>query len=97
MGVLPVLEKNSKPQACQGNKDLPADYMSDYSVMGLMVSRLDDALRILKEKMFEVQKKTDGFEITIDSPGRVSEIAGLLQQNNIDCTMTDIVDQVYQG
>lgn len=80
-----------------GNKNLPANYMSDYSVMGLVVGRLDAALRILKEKKYAVQKKSDGFEITIDSAGRMSEIVNLLHQNGIDYALTDIVDQVYQG
>ena len=73
MGVLPILQKNSNQRACLGNKNLPANYMSDYSVMGLVVGRLDAALRILKEKKYEVRKKSDGFEITIDSKiGRAS-------------------------
>ena len=76
---------------------MPANYMSDYSVMGLVVGRLDAALRVLKEKKFKIQKKADGFEITIDDAGRMSEIVSLLQQNSIDYAMTDIVDQVYQG
>ena len=80
-----------------GNKNLPANYNSDYSVMALVVGRLDAALRVLKEKKFEVRQKSDGFQITIDGAGRISEIATLLQQNSIDYSMADIVDQVYQG
>ena len=80
-----------------GNKNLPANYMSDYSVMALVVDRLDAALRVLKEKKFEVQEKAHGFEITIDGAGRMPEIVSLLQQNSIDYAMADIVDQVYQG
>jgi hypothetical protein len=97
MIVLPILHKNSKQRACLGNNNLPANYMSDYSVLGLVVGRLDAALRVLKEKKFEIQKNADGFEITIDGAGRMSEIVSLLQQNNIDYAMADIVDQVYQG
>jgi hypothetical protein len=97
MVVLPILHKNSKQRACLGNKNLPADYMADYSVMGLVVDQLDAALRVLKEKKFEVRQKEDGFHITIDGAGRIAEIAGLLQKNSIDTAMADIADQVYQG
>jgi len=76
---------------------LPANYMSDYSVMGLVVGRLDAALRVLKKRKFKIQEKVDGFEITIDGAGRMSEIANLLHQSGIDYTLADIVDQVYQG
>jgi len=97
MGTLPILQKNHHQRTWPGNKNLPANYMSDYSVMGLVVDRLDAALGILKEKKFEVKKNSDGFKITIDGAGRMSEIAKLLHQNNIDYTLGDIVDQVYQG
>jgi len=97
MGVLPILQKNSNQRTCLGNQNLPANYMADYSVMGLVVGRLDAALQVLKEKEFQIQKNADGFEITIDGAGRMSEIASLLQQNSIDYALTDIVDQVYQG
>ena len=97
MVVLPILHKNSKQRACLENRNLPANYMSDYSVMGLVVGRLDAALRVLKKKKFKIQEKTDGFEITIDSAGRMPEIADLLHQSGIDYTLADIVDQVYQG
>ena len=97
MGVLPLLEKNSNQRACLGNKNLPADYMADYFVMGLVVDQLDAALRVLKEKKFEVRQKGQCFHITIDSAGRIAEIAGLLQKSRIDTAMADIADQVYQG
>jgi hypothetical protein len=97
MGVLPILQKNSNQRAWLGNKNLPANYMSDYSVMALVVGRLDAALRVLKEKKFEVQEKADGFEIAIDRAGRMAEIGDLLHQSGIDYTLADIVDQVYQG
>ena len=65
--------------------------------MGLVVGRLDAAMRVLKEKKFEVRQKADGFQITMDGAGRISEITTLLQQNSIDYAMADIADQVYQG
>ena len=50
MGALPILQKNQNQRACLENENLPANYMSDYSVLGLVVDRLDAVLRILKEK-----------------------------------------------
>ncbi len=97
MGVLPLLEKNSKQRICLGHKTLPANYMGDYSVMGLLVGRMEAVLRILKDKKFNVRKNADVYEITIDSASRIVELISLLQRNRIDYTMADIVDQVYQG
>lgn len=97
MGVLPLLDKNSKQRTCLGNQNLPANYMEDYSVMGLVVGRVEAVLRILKEKKFDVRKSADGFEIAFDGAGRISELVSVLQQNKIDYTLADIADQVYQG
>lgn len=97
MGVLPILQKNQKQWNCLGIENLPTNYMSDYSVLGLMVDRLDTVLQLLMDKKYEVQKKADGFEITIDGAGRMSEIVSLFQQNSIDYAVADLVDQVYQG
>jgi hypothetical protein len=97
MGVLPLLDKNSKQRICLGNQNMPANYMEDYSVIALVVSRLEAVLRILKEKRFDVRKNGDGFEIAFDGTSRISELVNLLQQNKIDYTLADIADQVYQG
>jgi hypothetical protein len=71
--------------------------MEDYSVMGLLVDRVDAVLPILREKKFDVRTNEGGFEISIDGAGSISELVNLLQQNRIDYTIADIVDQVYQG
>ena len=97
MGVLPLIEKNSKQRLCLGNKDLPANYMADFSVMGLVVEQVEAVLRILKDKKFDVRKNAQDFEIAFDGAGQITELVNLLQQNRIDYTLADIVDQVYQG
>jgi hypothetical protein len=97
MGVLPLLEKNSKQRTCLGNNNMPANYMEDYSVMGLVVGSVEAVLRILKGKKFDVRKNGDGFEIAFVGTGRISELVNLLKQNKIDYTMADIADQIYQG
>jgi len=97
MVVLPILQKNNQQQPCQETHRLPLNYMSDYSVLGLVVDRLDAALRILKEKEFEVQERKDGWRIGVDGAGRLSEITDLFQRNDIDYTLSDVVEEVYQG
>ena len=97
MGFLPLIDKNSKQRSCLGNQNLPANYMEDYSVIALVVSRLEAVLRILKDKKFDVRQNANGFEIAFDGAGQITELVKLLQQNRIDCTLADIADQVYQG
>ena len=97
MGSLAILEKNQKLRACLKNKNLPANYMADFTVLGLVVKRLGTALQILEEKKFEIHKTPDGCHITIEGAGRMAEIVDLMHQNGIDCALADIADQVYQG
>jgi hypothetical protein len=97
MGTLPVLQKIQKQQTCPMDSNLPTNYMSDYSVLGLVVDRLDRALQLLKENKFEVQEKGDGFKLAIDGVSRMSDLFTVLNQSDIEYALTDIVDQIYQG
>ncbi|UCD80371.1 MAG: hypothetical protein JSW26_02765 [Desulfobacterales bacterium] len=79
------------------NDALPDFYMSDYSVIGLLVDNLDKAHQVLEDHKFEVMNKSDHLEVSIDRADQMYEIANLLDQNGIDCGVADIIDQVYQG
>ena len=97
MRSLPIVEKSQKQRACLQNKNLPANYMAGFTVLGLVVDRLGAALRILEEKKFAIRKCPDGYHLNIEAAGRIPEIADWLGQSGIDCALADIVDQVYQG
>ena len=97
MGFLPVLQQGRDAPVCISNDDLPDFYMTDYSLLGLLVASLDRAYQVLEDKEFAVHKKSDHLEVNIDSAAQMSEIVNLLSQNGIECGITDIVDQVYQG
>jgi hypothetical protein len=91
------MAKNQKLRACLKNRNLPANYMSDFTVLGFLVDRLETALGILKEHNFEVHKNRDGIEVHIEAAGRMTEIADVLSRGGIDFALADIADQVYQG
>jgi len=101
MGKLPILPKDmnhsANKQSYPANNSLPTDYMSDYSVLGLTVSSFQEATRILEENNFSVIKRSAGIEVTIDNTAHVQEIIRTLHRHGVDCGITDIVDQVYQG
>ena len=97
MGALPILQSGSHQPVCVTNDALPAFYMSDYSVLGLKVARLDKAHRVLSENNFKVVHKSDHLQVTIDGAARIEAILNLFNQSGLDCTVADIIDQVYQG
>ena len=97
MSALPVLQQCRYVPVCLSNEDLPNFYMEDYSVLGLLVTNLDRACRVLVHKNYAVCKKSDHLKVEFDGVDQISEIIDLLIQNGIDCGIADIVDQVYQG
>jgi len=97
MITLPILAKNQKLRVCLKNMNLPANYMSDFTVLGFVVDRLDAALGILEKHNFEVLRNRDGFQVNFEGAGRLPQIADVLNREGIDFALADIVDQVYQG
>ena len=97
MGVLPVLQQGRDVPVCLSNAELPDFYMEDYSVLGLLVTNRDRAHRVLAGQQFAVHQSPDHLKVKIDRTNQLPEIVNLLSRNGIDCTVADIVDQVYQG
>ena len=97
MGLLQILQHGRNRRACMSNDALPIYYMSDYSVLGLLVADLDQARQVLAGHQFAVTDRSDHLEVGIDRPGQILAIADLLNRKGIDCEPADIVDQVYQG
>jgi len=97
MGTLPILQQGQTRQVCMSNDALPDFYMSDYSVLGLLVGNLAKAHQILEDHKFEVIHTSDHLQVRIDRADQMYEIMNLLDQSGIDCGVADIIDQVYQG
>ncbi len=97
MRAIPVLQQGSRAPVCLSNESLPVFYMNDYSVLGLQVSDLDLAYQVLADQHIAIKRKTDHLEIRIERTGQMPEIVSLLDLNGINCGITDIADQIYQG
>jgi hypothetical protein len=97
MGILPVIQQGKETPVCLATGDLPDFYMSDYSVLGLQVVNLDRTYQVLADKDFAVDRRSEYLEVSIDNAAQMSKIVTLLNQSGIDCSITDIIDQVYQG
>jgi hypothetical protein len=106
MWRVPVLAKERNPlggdQPRAGRfqalcRALPAFYMSDYSVLGLLVDRPEEAVRVLGEHKFPLTENDCGAEVAIDHPRRLQEIIELLSTRGLRCEIADVVSEVYQG
>lgn len=78
-------------------RPLPASYMSEFSVVGLLVDRLEEAVQVLGANHFSVHDATGDMEVAIDRPGNLQMIVRLLTENGIKCELADVVSGIYQG
>jgi hypothetical protein len=106
MGKMPILSKDrgkspkdpGQPMACYPlNRPLPIFYMSDYSVLGLVVDKLEEAVRVLGENGFLVLDETGDLEVSINHPGQLRDIVRLFKEHGIGCEVRDVVNGIYQG
>ena len=98
MGFLPIVSKKSickKPYI--GDKLLPPFYMGDFSLMGLRVDKLQKARQILMDNGIRVVEKGGDYTAATDDRSRAGDIIQLLRDHGVECGLTDLVTQVYQG
>ena len=101
MGTLPVLPKHVAQPGTKNpyitDSSLPSCYMSDYSLLGLLVDDYEKAVRALEENEFSMIEEHSGIEVAIDSEACLQKVFRVFKRAGIDCEIADIVDQVYQG
>ena len=95
-GKIPVLPKDEANISFRDDL-LPTFYMSDYSVVGLLVGQFQKAVRILKDCGFSIKEDGQGLELTYDHVDHLKEVFLLLKVHGIEFELSDIVNQVYQG
>jgi hypothetical protein len=71
--------------------------MSEYSVLGLVVDKLDQAIQTLSGNELYVTREVFGAELYIGNSARVPEIVEMLLGAGIYCSIGDVIDSVYQG
>lgn len=79
------------------NRELPVNYMGDFTLMGFVVDRYQDAFILLAAAGFRLDKLEGGADICIDNPQCLPEIANLLAASDIRCDFSDIADTLYQA
>ncbi len=98
MGKIVILPEDCKSRASYlADTTLPVFYMSDFTLMGLMVSRYSDALELLESHGLLLEKKKGGSDLTVENPSHILEIQNLLTENGITSQYSDIADTIYQA
>lgn len=98
MGTIALLPCDIKSRAKYlGNRELPSNYMGDFSLMGFVVDRYQDACSLLATAGYRLDEQEGGTDIRIDDPLHLPKIKALLTANNIRCNWSDIADTLYQA
>ena len=98
MGKIALLPCDIKSRGIYlGNKELPKNYMGDFTLMGFVVDSYREALTLLISAGYQLDEQEGGTDICIDTPLCLTEIKALLTANNIRCNFSDIADTFYQA
>lgn len=98
MGKIALLpcDSNSRGKYLD-NRELPNNYMGDFTLMGFIVDRYQEALTLLTKHGYRLDEQVGGTDICIDTPLDLQEIKALLTTNNMSCDFSDIADTLYQA
>jgi hypothetical protein len=106
MGRIPIVAKDRSPlgkspqqrQPCYLiSRPLPIFYMSEFSVLGLLVDRLEEAIGVLDRNHFSVTQEAGDIEVAVDTPDHLQEMFQVLKANGVLFEIADMVNGIYQG
>lgn len=79
------------------NEELPHFYMSDHSVLGILVREFGEALLILEKLKWPLTRKEAGAEVFIRDASHIQDLFQVFKKFRLDFQISDIFDQAYQG
>lgn len=71
--------------------------MEDFSILGLLVERYDQACALLKNSGYTVVELVSGSDIHIEHPDQINTIIANLREHDIPTELADIADTIYQA
>lgn len=80
-------------------RSLPAFYMDDYSLIGILVDRMDEAISVIRSKGYAIEASGPNCPtaITVSESGEIRNLVSLLAGNGISAEIGDTVGEVYRG
>ena len=101
MSSLPILPHNenhpARRQYCLSGVSMPDFYMSDFSLLGLLVDDYERTLQLLKDKSLPLKWTSAGVEYPFKHSEQLQDLVVFLQSRGINCGIPDVADQIYQG
>ena len=76
---------------------MPDFYMSDFSLLGLMVDDYERTLQLLNDMSLPLKRTSAGVEVPFKHSEKLQDLVVFLQSRGINCGISDVADQIYQG
>ena len=101
MTPLPILPKSEKHPArqeyCCSGIALPEFYMSDFTLLGLLVDDYERTLQLFSDSSLPLQWTKAGAAYSFKDTHQLQDLVSFLRSRGIRCDLADIADQIYQG
>jgi hypothetical protein len=101
MGKIALLPKIEKPGDTSRHllteRSMPVEKMSEFSILGILVDRLPEAIRLLEKHRFELVKQHHCMHVVTSGLQQVRYLLRLLDNSGIDFGIADLADGIYQG
>ena len=79
------------------DEHIPFNYMSDHSLLGLMVDEFHKAMDVLQQCESVNISSAFGAEVSFPCADQLQKIFEVLEDHGISFELSDIADQIYQG
>lgn len=98
MGTLILVDdKSIHTTEILGLSDIPTRYMGDYSLMGFVVDRYGDSVRILEGAGYLLKTQVHGATVCFDGAIEIARMYRLLDEHGIVTVYRDIAETFYQA
>ncbi len=101
MGKIAILSKehtgDNRQRQRLTERSMPVDYMGDFSILGILVDRLPDAIRLLEKHRFDIITENRCAEVVTDDLQRMRDLFRVLEDGGFDYGLADVADRIYQG
>lgn len=98
MLILPRNEDHpARRRYCRFNMPMPDFYMADFSLLGLMVDDYERTLQLFNDKRLPLKWTDAGAAYPFNHSDQLRDLVQMLRSSGIDCGLSDIADQIYQG
>ena len=98
IAILPAEAKTGDPgRDLLVERSMPVDYTGDFSLVGILVDRLPEAIQLLETSRFEVIAEQHCTQVVTGGLQQVRDLFRVLDDGGIDYRLADLADRIYQG